>query len=400
MKIFKRLLLIILIATLFFGFINYKKINRLYYVINFFDKELINQHFYNATEIFPYHSIKKSDRPYYFDKANKVKLPLKFNYKNKSHLSKNYVDSCFVTALAIVKNNNLIFEEYYNGNSESTTHISWSVAKSFVSILFGIAIEDGYIKSVNDKVDKYLPQLKGSGYEGVKIVDVLQMSSGVGFNEDYGDFWSDINRWSRGFAIGASQDEFAASLKNINKPGTVYDYISLDTHVLAMIIVKTTGKTLSEYMQEKLWQPLGAEFDAQWTIDNKNMEVAFGGLNVALRDYLKFGQMVLNYGELNGNRIVSKQWILDSRNFENSELNLTDDGVCTYGYQWWLPVENRNELVARGHSGQYIYINFETNTVIAQNSANHLNDDKSHLYSNFPVILNFFRAVNTSVNAK
>ena len=232
-----------------------------------------------------------------------------------------------------------------------------------------------------------------------KIVDVLQMSSGVGFNEDYGDFWSDINRWSRGFALGESQDAFAASLKRVTEPGTVYDYISLDTHVLGMLVVQTTGKRLSQYMHEKLWQPMGAEFDAQWNCDNEEMEIAFGGLNIALRDYLKFGQMVCNDGFFNGKQIVSKKWLEESRTVEKAHLRKVEDGSTDYGYQWWLPVGDGNEMVARGHSGQYIYINLKSKTVIAQNSANIYNNDKSYLYSNFPIILTFFRAINNHLNA-
>jgi len=395
MKFIKRALLISLLLIIVLLLLNYNKVKRLHRVMNFFDKEMIHQNFYNPTEFFPAHTIKKSSKPYRFEKGPNIPLP-DFVYEGVQHTAQNYMDSAMVTGFAVAKNDQLVFEAYYNGHSESTTHISWSVAKSFVSLLFGIAIEEGHIKSVNDKVDDYLPQLKGSGYEDVKIVDVLQMSSGVGFNEDYGDFWSDINRWSRGFAIGGSQDAFAATLKRVVEPGTVYDYISLDTHVLGMLIVKTTGKTLSNYMHEKLWQPIGAEFDAQWIVDNEDMEIAFGGLNATLRDYLKFGSLVLNNGEWNGEQIVSKDWLLESRTVKKNHLKNIDDNT-NYGYQWWLPVGDGTEMVARGHSGQYIYINFASNTVIAQNSANYLNNDKSHLYSNFPVILAFLRAVNESL---
>ncbi len=385
-----------ILMLLFIG-LNFNKGKRLYRVMNFFDKEMIHENFYASTDFFPAHTIQKSNKPYRFEKGNIIELP-DFKFKGNTHTAKNYIDSAYVNGLAVAKNNQLVFEQYYNNNSESTTHISWSVAKSFVSVLLGMAIEEGLINNVNETVDQYLPQLKGSGYKGVKIVDVLQMSSGIGFNEDYGDFWSDINRWSRGFAMGESQDAFAASLKRITEPGTVFDYVSLDTHVLGMLVVQTSGKHLSDYMYEKLWQPLGAEFDAQWNCDNEDMEIAFGGLNIALRDYLKFGQMVCDHGFFNGNQIVPKQWLAESRAVEKDHLRKIADGSTDYGYQWWLPFDDKNEMVARGHSGQYIYINLESKTVIAQNSANIHNNNKSYLYSNFPVILTFFRAINTHLN--
>jgi len=396
MKLFRNLLLIGFLIVVLLLLFNFRKVKRLHRVMNFFEPEMIHENFYHSTDFTPFHTVKKSPNPYYFEKGTTISLP-NFKYEDKTHTAKNYIDSLFVTGLAIVKNNQLLFEEYYNGNSANTTHISWSVAKSFVSVLLGIAIDEGYIKSIEEPIDKYVPQLKGSGYEGVKIVDVLQMSSGIGFDENYGDFWSDINQWSRGFALGQSQNEFAASLKNLRPPGTEFDYVSLDTHVLAMLIVNSTKTSLSNYMQQKLWQPIGAEFDAQWNIDDNDMEIAFGCLNATLRDYLKFGQLVINNGNWNGQQIVSAKWLKDSRTITKPHLKKVADGSTGYGYQWWLPIGDGNEMVARGHSGQYIYINLKTKTVIAQNSANIKNNDKSYLYSNFPVILAFFRAVNESL---
>lgn len=391
-NLFFLLVLIVVVLLLF----NFKKVKRLHRVMNFFEPEMIYDNFYNSTSFFPFHTIKKSQTPYFFEKGIPISLP-NFSYDGKTHTAENYIDSMFVTGLAVVKNNQLLFEEYYRENTASTTHVSWSVAKSFVSVLLGIAIDEGHIKSITDPIDKYLPQLKGSGYEGIKIIDVLQMSSGIGFDENYGDFWSDINRWSRGFALGQSQDEFAASLKNIRPPGTEFDYVSLDTHVLAMLVTSSTGTTLSNYMQQKLWQPIGAEFDAQWNVDDEGMEIAFGCLNATLRDYLKFGWLVINDGNWNGNQIVSAKWLEDSRTITKPHLKKVGDGTTGYGYQWWLPIGDGSEVMARGHSGQYIYINLKTKTVIAQNSANIHNNNKSYLYSNFPVVLAFFRALNSSL---
>jgi len=396
MKILKNLLLLGFLIAIIFLIFNFKKVKRLQRVMNFFEPEMIHENFFNSTGFSPFRTVKKAAKPYYFEKGTTINLP-NYTYKGNTHTAQNYIDSMFVTGLAVVKNNQLLFENYYNGNSGSTTHISWSVAKSFVSVLLGIAIDEGYIKSIEDPVDKYLSQLKGSGYEGIKIVDVLQMSSGIGFDETYGDFWSDINRWSRGFALGQSQDAFASSLKNIRPPGKEFDYVSMDTHVLAMLVTNSTGTTLSNYMQQKLWQPIGAEFDAQWIIDDDGMEIAFGCLNAALRDYLKFGWLIVNNGNWNGKQIVSEKWLENSREITKAHLKKVEDGTTGYGYQWWLPIGDGNEMMARGHSGQYIYINLKTKTVIAQNSANIHNNDKSYLYSNFPIILAFFRSINQSL---
>ena len=278
----------------------------------------------------------------------------------------------------VVQNDCAVYEKYFPGNSESTRHISWSRAKSVVSALFGIAMEEGYIKSLNQTVDEYLPELIGSGYEGVRIKDVLQMSSGVKFNEDYGDFWSDINKWGRKFALGSSQDKFAARLVREEEPGTNLHYVSINTHVLGMIIVKATGKSLSAYLKEKLWDPMGMEYSAYWLCDDTGMEVALGGLNIALRDYAKIGQLYLDRGAWQGVQIVPKEWAIASVTPDAEHLMPENNTRFGYGYHWWIPQGTEGEFMAMGVYNQYIYVNPVTRTVIALNSANHRFNEKEN----------------------
>ncbi len=135
------------------------------------------------------------------------------------------------------------------------------------------------------------------------------MSSGVKFNEDYSDPTSDINRYWEDFVFGGSQDEFAATLENERPSGTYNKYVSIDTHILGMIIVKATGKSLTDYLEEKIWKPTGSEYDAYWLADTYGMEQANGGLNATLRDFAKLGRLYLNKGNWEGNQIVSANWI-------------------------------------------------------------------------------------------
>ncbi len=168
--------------------------------IHFRDKDVIVENFTSVNKNWKTREVKPADAPYIFPKGQPVDLPETFSYRGKTFNSKQYLDSSFTTGFLVLQNDSLTFEKYYLGNVDTNRHLSFSMAKSFVSALFGIAVEEGYIKSLDQHVDEYLPGLKGSGYEGVKIKDVLQMASGVKFNEDYGDFNSDINRWSRSFA--------------------------------------------------------------------------------------------------------------------------------------------------------------------------------------------------------
>jgi CubicO group peptidase (beta-lactamase class C family) len=229
--------------------------------------------------------------------------------------------------------------------------------------------------------------LMGSGYEDVSIKDVLQMSSGVRFNEDYGDFNSDINRFSRATAFGTSLDDFSASLDREREPGTYHHYVSIDTQVLGMVLTRATGKSLTHYLSEKIWQPLGMEHQAYWLADDNNMELALGGLNVSLRDYAKLGWLYLNQGtwtdkQHNTQQIVPKQWVIDSTTADAPHLvagenNSASSSSFGYGYQWWLPLGAEDEFSAQGIYNQYIYIDPDQNLVIVKNSANYRFTDKS-----------------------
>ncbi|MGD1892517.1 MAG: serine hydrolase domain-containing protein [Cyclobacteriaceae bacterium] len=247
--------------------------------------ENIEETYLKMTAYFRSKLLTKSENPFVFPHKENIQLPIEFEYEEKHYDTFKYIDSSYTQGLLVIQSDTIVYENYWRGQKVDSKHISWSVAKSFTSALIGIAIEEGYIKSVNERVDFYAPELKGSGFEGVKIKDVLEMSSGIGFDETYSDPASDISRWWNGFMNGESQDEFASTLKNEVVPGTFNRYVSINTHVLGMVLVKATGKSVTEYMQEKLWEPLGAEFDAYWLTDANGMEMVLGGLNASLRDY-------------------------------------------------------------------------------------------------------------------
>lgn len=334
----------------------------------------IEYSFIHMDEYLPIKVVEKANQPFIFPSIENRNLPQEFVYNGATYNTMQYVDSSYTQGLLIIQNDTIKYENYWRGQEEDTRHISWSVAKSFISALFGIAMEEGFIESINQTVDEYLPELKGSGYEGVKIKDVLQMSSGIYFDETYSNPQSDIQQYWQGFVFGESQDEFAASLNNEKLPGTYNNYVSIDTHVLGMIIVKATGKSLAAYLEEKIWKPIGAEFDAYWIVDAKGMEMALGGLNATLRDFAKLGRLYLNKGNWEGKQIVPKDWVETStfsieEHLQPESENSSSPGIG-YGYQWWVLDGDEGEFLAWGVFNQYIYVNQSTNTVIVKNSAN------------------------------
>ncbi|UWQ13760.1 beta-lactamase family protein [Aliiroseovarius sp. M344] len=272
-----------------------------------------------------------------------------------------------VTALVVLKDGEVRHESYHLGTSPEDRRISWSVAKSFLSALTGIVLEQGAIASLDDPVERYVPELKGSAYEGATLRNVLNMSSGVVFNEDYLDFNSDINRMGRVLALGQSMDDFAAGLSvTFAAPGETWKYVSIDTHIVGMVIRGATGQTIPDLLERYIVQPMGFEADPLYITDGHGAAFVLGGLNLRARDYARFGQMFLQGGTWNGTQIVPADWVAAS----TTPSAPTASGEQKYGYQWWMaPDAPEGEYFARGIYGQYIFIDSARGVVIATNGA-------------------------------
>lgn len=351
------LVLIVLVVTLFFR----QEVYQLYKVVTFFHPNDISDNFKRVKDIFPYSTVPSSTRPFVHPSAQEaIRLPESFLWQDSTINTQAYLNHTLTDALLIVQNDSIRFEYYGNGFTATDRHISWSMSKSVISALLGIAISEGHIKSIEQTVTDYLPDFAGTGYDGVRIKDVLQMSSGVGFNEDYGDFNSDINVMGRYFALGMPMADFAKRLRRERQPGTYNYYVSIDTQVLGMILVKATGRSITDYMSEKLWEPIGAQSDAYWIIDKSGMEFALGGLNVTARDYAKLGQLYLDSGRWQGRQVIPEEWVIASVTPDAPHLMPGDRSTAGrkdgYGYQWWIPSGASDEFNAQGIYTQFIYV--------------------------------------------
>ena len=368
------ILLAILLGVLIAALGYRRRLYRLFKSITLFSPGVIVENFRSMHRIFPTKRVKKSPQPFTFEYGD-FQLPAEFHYKGETLNTRQFIEDTGTTGLLVLHKDRIVFEEYRLGQTPQTTSISWSVGKSFVSALFGIALHEGYIDSIEQAVTDYVPELKGSGYDGVRIKDVLQMSSGVKFNEDYADFHADINRFGRHLALGASLDRFSASLVRENPPGKFHHYVSIDTQVLGMILARATGTTLSDYLETRLWQKIGTEADALWITDDKGMELALGGLNITLRDYARLGRLYLNEGNWNGEQIIPVQWVRDSIAPDAPHLqpglNPLSTNLMGYGYQWWIPETPRGDFLAIGIYNQFIYVNPGSALVVVKTSANY-----------------------------
>ncbi len=354
-----RALLMLILAAAVVGFLKREELMRLMAVNSLFAEDKIVHNFSNMNAAFLSRDVARGDGPV---GALPEGAPLTLPERTEQ-----WVNERTVTALVVLKDGAKVHESYYQGTEQTDLRISWSVAKSYLSALMGIVVAEGHIDAITDPVTKYAPLLKGSAYDGATIKDVLQMSSGVTFNEDYLDYNSDINRMGRVVALGGTLDGFAAGLtETFVAPGTQFQYVSIDTHVLGMVIRGATGRDVASLLSEKIIAKLGYEAAPYYVTDGEGVAFVLGGLNIRTRDYAKFGQMFLQNGMYDGQQIVPADWVAAS----TVPSANTSEGALHYGYQWWMPKDPREgEFFGIGVYGQYIYINRPAGVVIAVNSA-------------------------------
>ncbi|WP_299192803.1 serine hydrolase [uncultured Litoreibacter sp.] len=354
-----RVVLVLAAIAIVAGIWKREQIMRLMAVNSLFTEEKIVNNFSNMNSAFLWAEMDRGDAPVTpLPKGEPATLPAE---------TAQWIEERNVTALVVLKDGQIVSENYYLGTKPEDRRISWSVAKSFLSALFGIAEAEGKIPDMDALVTNYVPQLKDTGYADATIKNVLQMSSGVTFDEDYLDYDSDINRMGRVLALGGTMDDFAAAIKDKDRPaGEAMEYTSIDTHVLGMVLRAATGRSVVELMEEKLIQPMGLEASPYYLTDGVGVAFVLGGLNLTTRDYARMGLMFLQDGALGGTQIVPADWVRQS----TAPSAKTAPGKIGYGYQWWIPTGSvEGEFQAQGIYGQYVYINREAGIVIAVNSA-------------------------------
>ncbi|MCA9735411.1 MAG: serine hydrolase [Deferribacteres bacterium] len=277
------------------------------------------------------------------------------------------------TSFIIIQNDTIRYEKYFNGHNRESIATSFSVAKSFVSTLVGKAIEEGYIKSVNDPITKYIPELltRDPAFREIKIKDLLKMSSGLRYEESSGD--DDVITYYHPDLKRAALEE----AEIMEKPGNHFLYNNYNPLLVGIILERTTGKTVSKYLEDKIWKPIGMEYSASWSLDSKDkgFEKMESGLNARAIDFAKFGQLFLKKGIWQGRQIISSQWINEATQPGNEESSYYPDGDFFnsvggyYRYFWWglKRVNGLNDFFALGNKGQYIYVSPQKNLVIIRN---------------------------------
>lgn len=275
-----------------------------------------------------------------------------------------YMKSQRNAGLVIVQDNKIRFEKYGFGYGAEGRWTSFSVAKSFTSTLVGAAVKDGFIKSLDDKVTQYIPGLRGSVYDDVTVRQLLTMTSGVRWNEDYADPKSDVAQFGLQKPV-AGEDLTVSYMKSLSREapaGTKWVYKTGETNLIGVLVSSATGKKLSDYLSEKVWKPYGMEADAFWILGDTGHEISGCCMSARLRDYARFGQFVMDGGQIAGKGgVVPNDWFAQAT---TKQADIAQPGRG-YGFQWWT--NDDGSYAAQGIFGQGIFIDPKRKLIIASN---------------------------------
>lgn len=326
-------------------------------------------------EKFPFRKIETDSTKFIFPKAINPKIPKDFTTRDSVKYSfEDFLKTNETVAFLIIRNDSIYYENYFNEYSEKSIVPSFSMAKSILSILIGAALEDGYISSVKDPITKYIPEMKDPGFQNISIENLLQMTSGIHFSESYLNPFGD----AAAFYYGRNLNKKTYRINIETKPGTQFDYSSGSAQILGAVLAHALpkGTTISDYLEKRLWKPLGMKYDATWSLDEKNgMEKTFCCLNARAIDYAKIGRLYLHDGNWNGRQIIPKSWVEVS-----TKIDTTHASPGFYQYQWWLPTKS-GDFAAKGILGQYIYVNPEKKLVIVRLGSNYGEVDWMHVFT-------------------
>lgn len=262
----------------------------------------------------------------------------------------------------VIKNDSVRHEQYWEGFSDSSHTNSFSMAKTVLSILVGIAIDEGKIKSVDEPVSNYLPEFKNGKNALLTIKHLLCMCSGINFDESY---INPLSYPAKSY-YGDDLSELTLKYEVTETPGNTFDYVSGNTQLLGMVLEKAVGMNVSDYLSEKLWKPMGARYPAYWSLDKKGMEKTFCCMNSNATDFARFGQLFLKNGNWKGKQLVSEDYVKAS--IVPADMKEKDGRQNNrYGYSWWmLTYKGHYIYYARGILGQYIFVIPDENMVVVR----------------------------------
>jgi len=329
-------------------------------------------------EIFPSRSVRRAATASPLGRASEPAL--RYDYQGSSFTLDDYMARNPATGLLVARDDTILVERYQYGRTDRDRFTSWSMAKTVTSMLIGIAIGEGRIRSVDDPAATYVPALGGTEYGRTSLRHLLQMSSGVRFVEQYTGT-DDVAQLSadtfRQVGPGGVASVTSFNVRSV-PAGTKFSYASVETEVLGLVLAAAVGRPVAEYLQEKIWQPIGAEADATWIIDRSGQEVTYCCFNAVLRDYARLGLLLAHDGSWRGRQIVPAAWVREATTVRADQPHLrprTATPFFGYGYQTWIFPEDRRMFAFLGVRGQAIYVDPASRLVLVTTAVRKLPRD-------------------------
>jgi CubicO group peptidase (beta-lactamase class C family) len=310
-------------------------------------------------DLFPSRPVRRATMPWLFKRAPEPAISYQFRSDRRS--IDDYLGRNPTTGLLIARDDTILYEHYQYARTDRDRFLSQSMAKTITAMLIGIAVSENKIRSIDDPVLAYVPALANTEYGKTPLRDLLHMSSGVAFRENY-DGQDDIARLSRDLFGGAGKDPVASVAQfntRIAPPGTTWHYASAETEILGLVLRAVTGEPVANYLHDRLWQAIGTEADASWSMDGTGQEITFCCFNATLRDYARLGRLLAHDGAWEGRQLIPRQWLLDATTVQPADTYLAP-GKATpyfgYGYQVWILPGERRSFALLGIRGQMILI--------------------------------------------
>jgi CubicO group peptidase (beta-lactamase class C family) len=323
-------------------------------------------------EIFEARVVRRSATPSPLTRAASEPA-IRFDFQGQSLTLDDYLARHPTTGLLIARGDAILLERYQYGRNDRHRFTSWSMAKTVTAMLVGIAIAEGRIRSVDDRAETYVPELAGTEYGRTSLKHLLQMSSGVRFLEEYTGR-DDVSQLARDtfMLLGTGGPDAVKKFNERSVPsGTKFSYASVETQVLGLVLRSAVGRPVAEYLEQKIWQPLGAEADAKWLIDRAGQEVTFCCLNAVLRDYARLGLLLAHGGNWRGRQLIPAAWVRDATS-RHPEQPYLWPGKATpflgYGYQTWIWPSEQRRFALLGVRGQSILVDPQSGLVMVQTS--------------------------------
>jgi len=337
--------------------------------------------FSHLDALYPTRQVNRAVKPWMFTCAP---AEVWYQFRGTRFSLSDYLSRNPVTGLLVCKDDQILFESYQYGRKDQDRFVSQSMVKSIMGLLIGSAISERAIKSVDDTAGAYVPGLQGTEYGATPVRDLLHMSSGVDFGEDR-DGGRDLNRLWNDMVVGVSRKGTVRSIAQFNRriapPGTRYSYASIEADVLGMVLHYAVNRSASDYLHDRIWEPIGAEADAKWLLDAEGFELAHFGFNAVLRDYARLGRLLAHDGAWQGRQIIPSRWMIEATTVSTANAYLLPgraQKLFGYGYLFWLFPGDRRQFALVGYKGQYICVDPISKLVMVQTALDAPGADFNH----------------------